>query len=354
MRDDDRMMDLPNEFGSGVVGVCDICGKRQAVIVLQKERYKLCVIDFLNKTWIKSEKKPGAPAPVYRSDRIWFDTRSVPEGKAPAIVLSPTKTVRHPVVLITPDTYGITTTVLDGAIRFAREGFEVLIPDTGKTGGVGPGHHLALITGAQFRGGVSSRSKRVLTLLNLYADALEHLRAREMVDPARSGVFGVSYGGSLALAMAAQDNRLAAVALAYPQPVTPPELGRLVTAPILFVGGTADAAAEKARRQLEAIQGPNAPSTTVVALPGARHGFLARDLPAYDLQQAEAAWTRILAFLKQQLMPPPPKPPLPPGVKPTASMTNPPIVAKPPVAPPPATPSPATPAGPPAPPASAR
>jgi carboxymethylenebutenolidase len=354
MRDDDRMMDLPNEFGSGIIGVCDICGKRQAVIVLQKERYKLCVIDFLNKAWLKSEKTPGAPAPVYRSDRIWFDTRSAPEGKAPAIVLSPTKTVRHPVVLITPDTYGITTALLDGAIRFAREGFEVLIPDTGKTGGVGPGHHLALRTGAQFRGGVSSRSKRVLSLVNLYADALESLRARAMVDPAKSGVFGASYGGSLALALAAQDNRLAAVALAYPQPVTPPDLGRLVTAPILFVGGTGDPASEKARRQLEAIEGPSAPTTTMVAVPDARHGFLARDLPAYDLRQAEAAWIRILAFLKQQLMPPPPKPPLPPGVKPSASMINPPVVAKLPAAPAPATPAPAVPAAPAAPRAPAR
>jgi hypothetical protein len=47
-------------------------------------------------------------------------------------------------------------------------------------------------------------------------------------------------------------------------------------------------------------------------LPGAKHGFLSRDLSAYDLQQAERAWTQILAFLKQQLFPPPPKPPAAP------------------------------------------
>jgi hypothetical protein len=29
MRDDDRLLDLPAaEFGSGVIGVCDICGTR--------------------------------------------------------------------------------------------------------------------------------------------------------------------------------------------------------------------------------------------------------------------------------------------------------------------------------------
>jgi carboxymethylenebutenolidase len=330
MRDDDRMMELPNEFGSGVVGVCDICGTRQAVIILQKERFKLCVIDFLNKTWVKSDASPGVPAPVYRSDRIWFETTGAPGGKAPAIVLSPTKPIRHPVVLVTPDVYGITTTLLDGAIRFAHEGFEVLIPDTGKTGGVGPGHHLALRTGAQFRGGVSSRSRRVLSLVNLYVDALDHLRSREMVDPAKSAVFGVDYGGSLALALAAQDTRLAAVALAYPQPVTPPDLARLVTAPMLFVGGTADPASEKARRQLEALHGPDAPSVEVMEIPGARHGFLARDLSAYDLRQAEAAWTRIVGFLKQRLAPPAPRPPVPPVLTPPGPITGPPVETRPP------------------------
>jgi carboxymethylenebutenolidase len=325
MRDDDRMMDLPAEFGSGIVGVCDICGTRQAVIVLQKERYKLCVIDFLNKTWLKSEKKPSSPAPLYRSDRIWFDTRSTPEGKAPGVVLTPTKIIKHPVLLITPDVYGITTTLLDAAIRFAREGFEVLIPDVGKTGGVGPGHHLALRTGAQFRGGVSSRSKKVLSLVNLYSDALGYLRSREMVDPNKSALFGASYGGSLALALAAQDSRLAAVALAYPQPVTPPDLARLVTAPILFVGGTADSGAEKARRQLEALRGAGSPSIEMMSIPGGRHGFLARDLSAYDLAQAEEAWARILLFLKQILMPPPPRPPTPPGIKPADPLAKPPV-----------------------------
>ncbi len=322
MRDDDRMMDLPNEFGSGIVGVCDICGRRQAVIVLQKERYKLCVIDFLNKTWLKTDKSPGAPAPLYRSDRVWFETRSIPEGKALSIVLTPTKVTRHPVVLITPDVYGLTTTVLDAAIRFARDGYEVLVPDTGKISSVGPGHHLALRTGAQFRGGVSSRSKKVLSLINLYADALDFLRSREMVDPAKSGVFGASYGGSLALALAAQDTRLSAVGLAYPQPVAPADLARLVTAPILFVGGTADPGAAKARRQLAAVSGAPGPAIEFLDLPGGKHGFLARDLGAYDLGLAETAWNRIQGFFRLQLAPTPPRPPAPPVVRapsPTAS-----------------------------------
>jgi dienelactone hydrolase len=321
MRDDDRMMDLPREFGSGVVGVCDICGIRQAVIVLEKERFKLCVIDFLNKTWIKSDKPPSSPAPIYRSDRIWFETGTSSTGKAPAIVLSPAKVVRHPVVLVTPDVYGITTALLDGAIRFARAGYEVMIPDVAKTDSIGAGHHVALRTGARFRGGVSLRSKKIIGLLHLYTDALTFLRTREMVDPAKTGLFGASYGASLALILASQDTKLSAVVLAYPHPVSPPDLAKLVTAPILFVGGSADRVARKSREQLVAVgRGPTFP-VEFLELPGMRHGFLARDLSAYDLPQAEAAWTQILAFLKQRLAPPPPRPPNPPGVKPAAPAT---------------------------------
>ncbi|MGI0070465.1 MAG: dienelactone hydrolase family protein [Thermoplasmata archaeon] len=335
MRDDDKMMDLPSEFGSGVVGVCDICGTRQAVIVLSKERYKLCVIDFLNKTWQKSDKKPGAPAPLYRSERLTFETRVTSSGNAPAIFLTPAKIVRHPILLVTPDVYGITTTLLDAAIRFAREGFEVMLPDVGKTDGIGPRHHVALRTGALVRGGVSLRSKRVVDLLHLYTDALAFLRSRPMVDPAKTAIFGASYGASLALILASQDTRVSALVLAYPHPVTPPDLAKLVTAPVLCVGGTADAAAQKAKGQLDGVRVGSSLSLELLDVPGARHGFLARDLSAYDLPQAEAAWTRMLGFVKQRLMPPPPKPPMPPGLKPTV----PPGAAPPGAAPVPASPA---------------
>jgi dienelactone hydrolase len=312
MRDDDRLLDLPEaRFGSGVIGVCDVCGTRQAVIVLSKERFKLCVIDFLNKAWLKTDKKPGVPAPLYRSDRVWFPTDASPSGKAQGILLSPTKVMRHPVVLVAPDTFGLTTTVLDAAIRFAREGFEVFLPDVLKTDGVGGLHHVALRTSVRTRGGVAVESRRAAVLLDLYADALEFLRAREMVDASKSAVFGVSYGGSLALGLAARDTKLAAVVLAYPAPVRPADLSRLVSAPLLFVAGLNDRTAAKARTQLVAGKSDAHVPFRFLDLPGVRHDFLSRDLPAYDLPQAEHAWTQILEFLKHELMPPPPRPPAP-------------------------------------------
>jgi dienelactone hydrolase len=312
MRDDDRLLDLPEpEFGSGIVGVCDICGERQAVVILLKERYRLCVLDFLNKTWIKSDKRPSAPTPLYRSERVWFATEAAPGGRAPAIVLSPTKMVRHPAVLIAPDTYGITTTLLDAAIRFAHEGFEVLIPDVGKTDGVGLTQHVSLRAGRTLRGGVQVSSSKVAGLLALYRDGLRYLLGREMVDATRSAVFGTSYGGALALALAAESTSLTAVALAYPVPTFPADLPGLLTAPLLLVRGDADRLAERAERQVRATAA--AGNTTFVSVPGAGHDFLSRDLGAYDVALAEPAWAQIVAFLKARLVPPPPTPPSPPG-----------------------------------------
>lgn len=346
-RDDDQMLDLPRVFGSGVVGVCDICGTRQAVIVLSKERYKLCVLDFLNKTWIKSDKKPGAPLPLYRSDRVWFPTDATRTGKAPGILLTPTKQVRHPGVLITPDVYGITTTVLDGAIRLAREGIEVFVPDVAKTDGIGPAHHITMRTGVTVRGGIPTSARRVSELLALYADALSFLRSREMVDAARTALFGVSYGGSLALALASRDTRVAALALAYPMPLHPAGLATLVSAPVFYVGGDHDRVAEKARRQIEEARPASRGPTAFSVLPGVGHNFLSRDLRAYDLRAAEAAWAQIVAFLRKQLFPPPPTPPgAPPKPTVTAGTPPAPTPTSAPAAPPPRAPAPRAPEAP--------
>ncbi len=306
MRDDDRLLDLPEaEFGSGVVGVCDICGVRQAVVVLTKERFRLCVLDFLNKAWLKTDRKPGAPLPLYRTERIRFPTTALGGHDAPALAFSPTKVVRHPAVLVTPDTFGITTTVLDAAIRFAREGFEVLVPDVGKTDGVGFAHHAALRSEAVLRGGVSVRSPRSAALVALYGDALRHLLEREMVDTGHAGLFGTSYGASLAVGLAAETTRLQAVSLAYPRPVRPREAARLVTAPVQLVYGSRDGVARRAVGELKA----NLPTASVVEIEGVRHHFLARDLGAYRLVRAEEAWEAIVRFLKEQLVPPAPRPP---------------------------------------------
>ncbi len=329
MSDDQDLLlpDYPQEFGSGVIGVCDICGKRQAVIVLQKERFKLCVLDFLNKTWTTSTVKPGAPLPPYRSDRIWFDTSITKSGHASAILLTPTKIVRHPILLITPDVYGVTTVLLDAGIRFAKAGFEVLIPEVGNAPGIGFPEHLVTRTGAYLGGGVPLRSAKTRKLLLYFQDALAYLRTRPMADTDKSALFGAGFGAALALGVAGEEQRLSAVVLAYPAPVRPSGFVTLVSAPILFVHAGRDAASRRSKTAVAAAAGTGATSVEFAEYPTARRNFLAQDMGAYDLPLAEAAWSRVMDFLKTRLLPPPPKPPAPP------TLPVPPAAASPPTPP---------------------
>ena len=318
--DNDQMMPgLSEEFGSGVIGVCDVCGTRQAVIVLQKERFKLCVLDFLNKTWTKPGLTPGAPLPTYRSERVWYPTDATPTGKAPAIMLSPTKVVKHPIALVTPEVYGLTTTMLDLGIRLAREGCEVLLPDVARSGIVGPRAHAGLRFAARFRGGVSFDHPEVQRLRRLYLDALRFLRARDMVDPEKTVVAGAGYGAALAEAVAVEDRSVTALVLAYPVPVRPAEFLKVIAAPVLFVDAGGDAWSRRARAQWEAL-GPAAEvGVRFLDMPGAKAYFLARDLGQYDVDLAERAWSEIAQFVKTRLFPAPPRPPTPPTVSPTAT-----------------------------------
>jgi dienelactone hydrolase len=348
MSDDEDLLlpNLPEVFGSGIIGVCDICGKRQAVIVLEKERYKLCVLDFLNKTWLTTNNKPGAPLPPYRSDRIWFETPIAKSGRSSAILLSPTKVVRHPTVLITPDLYGVTTVLLDAAIRFAKDGYEVLIPEVNNTPGIGMSEHLSTRTGAYLAGGVPLQSQRARKMVLYFQDALNGLRTRPLADADKSAIFGVGFGGSLALGVASEEQKLSALVLAYPMPVRPSGIVELVTAPVLFVNAGRDGASRRSRQAFETRATQLGSPIEYADFAAARRNFLSRDVGAYDLPLAEAAWGRILAFLKSRLQPPPPRPPPPPKtVMPPAAAPKPAAAPAPTGPAPPATPAPPASAG---------
>ncbi|MGI0053486.1 MAG: dienelactone hydrolase family protein, partial [Thermoplasmata archaeon] len=313
MGDDDLMLPDPTlPFGSGVIGVCDICGKRQAVVILEKERYQLCVLDFLNKSWKNSTALPGRPLPPYRSERCWFESSASPGVPAQGILLTPTKMVRRPGILVVSDLYGLTTMVLDAGVRLARVGFEVFLPDLGKIASIGITDQIGLRADVLLRGGVRLESPRVRRLVGLYADALEFLRHRPMVDPRKVGLFGASYGASLALGLAGRDAQISALALASPRPVSPPEFLRLLNAPVLLLVGGRDAAAARARRQIESARASVGFELELGGFPRAGPLFLARDATGYDLATAEGGWARTLAFLQGRLLPPPPKPPVPP------------------------------------------
>jgi carboxymethylenebutenolidase len=311
MPDEDLLLDIAKpEFGSGIVGVCDICHARQAVVVLTKERFKLCVQDFLNKAWIRSTEKPGALTLPFSSTTDFVQTSSVPGGVALSVHLKPTKTAKHPMVTVVPDVFGLTTQVLEAGIRFARAGYEVVMPDIARTPGFGLPKFI-MERGMRFVTGsipVSlSRRERLFRVL----DACRTVALKdESIDPSHQAVFGMSYGGALALAYAAEVPQLSAVAVAYPYSVSPASRLMTLKCPVFAMFGEKDSASSASCKKIrDAAAHWEAPIEFVV-VPGASHHFLSREHSAYKVAAAEAGWREILAFLKDRLETPP-KPPAP-------------------------------------------
>ncbi len=321
MPDEDLLLrDVPNrEFGAGVVGVCDICHKRQAVIILSKERYQLCVMDFLNKSWIKADEKPQAFTVPFTSTTDFISTPSVPGGILHAIRLRPTKIVKHPLVVVAPDPYGVTTQTIEAAVRFVREGYEVIFPDTGRIPGLSFAVEYGLTRGMRLWKGTvwlpRARRERLLRLLDV---CRLHALEDEMVDPTKQALFGASYGGAYALAYAAETEGLRAVALAYPYCVSP--IGRLasIKAPVHTVYGSGDTRAGQSGVLLQRSLPRWGIEYTSKVIPRAGHNFLGRDEKTYRVRSSELAWKDLLGFVRAQLEPPPPpKPNLPPGLEAT-------------------------------------
>jgi carboxymethylenebutenolidase len=315
MTDEDLLLERPvGEFGSGVVGICDVCHQRQAVIVLGKERFKLCVLDFLNKSWVKSEAKPEAPTAPFVSSREYLPCRAVPGGEVPVVVLSPTRVVKRASALVVPEVYGLTTQVLEAGVRLAHEGFEVVMPDFAKTPGINLGTYLWLRGYRMLYDSVPVSRTRRERYLRVLDSCREYVQSRNLVDPSRFGVLGVSYGGALALAYAAQTPEVNVVGLAYPFMIRPASWLRQMKAPVLAVYGSSDTLVAPSLLLLrEAAARYGFPFDSLV-LAGARHHFLNRDSKAYRVAEAELAWTRLMAHMRAGLEPPKPAPPKPPHV----------------------------------------
>jgi dienelactone hydrolase len=357
MTDEDLLLEEQHDdYGAGIVGPCDICKVRQAVIVLEKEGFKLCVLDFLNKSWIKTAQPAKGHILPFKSSTEYVPCRAAIGGVVPVVLLSPTAELKRPSALVVPEVYGITTQVLEAGVRLAHQGYEVAIPDFVRIHGVN------LVTAAKLRASKIlldevhiSQSHRDRAFRILEATR-KYLLTRPLVLPERQVVVGLSYGGSLALGFAAQTPSLSGVAVAYPYMIHPPSYLQNLHCPVLVVAGGGDSRTGPSLLELHRWSHIYGLNVGTMVVPDARHHFLSRAHKGYDAQKADLAWSRMMAFVRHCLSPPPvkapPRPPVPPPVPPPArppSSASPPTVAPTaPISPPqsstPVTPAPAIPA----------
>jgi len=193
----------------------------------------------------------------------------------------------HPAVVVIHEIFGLNDSIREVADRFAAEGYVALAVD------LFGGRNRALCM-ARFMAGLlfDSLHHRGIRDLRL---ALDWLSARPEVAADRVGAIGFCMGGSFAIAWAAGDGRLKAVAPFYAQNPRPFEaVTRLC--PVVGSYPGSDFTAPMGRRLDGALDTAGVPHDIKI-YPGARHSFFNERNPrSFDAHASEDAWRRTLAY----------------------------------------------------------
>lgn len=213
----------------------------------------------------------------------------------------------RPGVVIIPDVWGVSDLYRRVAQRLVQEGFATLVVDlyryTGREG-------LSQATVLPFIAGLSDPQ-----VLRAVQEGIDALAASPDVAGQRVGLIGFCMGGQYALLAACTCKGLSAVAPFYgmvryaagldaaKKPRQPLDAIPDLTCPVLGLYGAEDnlipiADVEELRRRLAQTKHAH----EVHIYPGAGHAFLNDTRPdAYRPEAADAAWRRLVPFLRREL-----------------------------------------------------
>lgn len=246
---------------------------------------------------------PGADGPAVRARAVDYPGA---EGDMPARLYEPPGAARLPGVIVLHTIAGPGPNLEAFARELAALGYVALTPDVFSLHDFGP----------------DGRTDHPLILKDLDG-ALDYLASRPRVDPARLGAVGFSFGGRLAVILAAtHPDRLRAV-VSYYAVASHPDLGRplagrsagavpltarvgAIRAPLLLHHGEADrnVPVEQSRLLHRAMTATGKPSE-LHTYPGADHLFnfsIGPDV-RFDPDAARLAWERTVRFLDTHLKP---------------------------------------------------
>jgi len=206
----------------------------------------------------------------------------------------PAGTGPWPAVVVIHEIFGLNDNIRQVAERFAGEGYLALAVD------LFSGRNRALCM-ARFMTGLLFDSLDHQGIRDLRR-TLDWLSARDDVIAEQVGAVGFCLGGSLAIAWAAGDPRLKAIAPFYAQNPRPLQAVRRLCPVVGSYPGN-DFTASMGRRldgELDAAGVPH----DIKVYPGARHSFFNDGNPArHDPAASRDAWERILAYFETHLRP---------------------------------------------------
>jgi carboxymethylenebutenolidase len=223
------------------------------------------------------------------------------------LFVAPQSRVRAPGAVLVHEVFGLDAHMRDVAQRFAREGFAVLAPDLWSRAGEHAPRPEA--TPEQMRAaGRALPDRRVLGDLE---GALAWLAQRADVDGAKLAAVGFCMGGNHAFQLGCASRRVKAVVDFYgrlvyveldaAKPIQPLELAFNLSVPLLCLFGERDASIPREHvERLRDLLTQGAKHFEIVTYPDAGHGFFNDTRPAHVESAARDAWSRTLAFLREQ------------------------------------------------------
>ena len=226
-------------------------------------------------------------------DRVSYDS---PKGKIYGYLARPKAKGKRPAVIVIQENRGLNPHIQDVARRLALEGFLAFAPDLlSVSGGTPPDED-------QARDLHAKTDPKDLTIAAVAAVpfALHHAESNGNV-----GVVGFCFGGGVANLMAAESPDLKAVVVYYGLQV-PKEKVAAIRAPLLLHYAELDQRVNAGIAAYEAALKENGKHYTIYIYPGVNHAFNNDTNGArYNKPASDLAWTRTLAFFKEQLGTPP-------------------------------------------------
>lgn len=214
-----------------------------------------------------------------------------------------------PAIVMACDIFGLDDHMKDIAVRFAQQGYVVLVPDFFTTKG-GPGD----ITTVDKRRRLRRSMPDTMSVKDINS-GFEYLVAQNYVKNNRIGVVGFGYGGTIALLSAANNRNIAACVnfygdIAYPRslisrtkPNSPIDMVRFINCPVLGLYGAPEEDLNRDEIQmLEQDLRSRGKPYEIKVYNNAANGFINDTKPElYKADAARDALLRTFNFLQQTL-----------------------------------------------------
>jgi carboxymethylenebutenolidase len=228
-------------------------------------------------------------------------TIPTPDGSMPAFLCRPMETNRNPAILLLMEAFGLTSHMREVALRLAREGYGVLVPDLyyrelpDNTFGYDQVEAaMAMMWGMDFGEPVER---------DLQA-AIAFLKSQPGVDPNRIGVTGFCLGGGLTFLAACRFSAEIAAAAPFYGMVLDEwiEAVKDIAVPMyLFFGGKDPFIGQERIHQIEARLKAFSKAYTLKIYPEASHGFFCHERSSYHPAAAADSWQRLQKFFRHHL-----------------------------------------------------